>query len=172
MLRRLELNFVSMEMFNVPRDSIQSIEFESKASAESLQVYYKLKRNGERWTFDGPGNQTAAPNPDKLDGLLTQLNYIKAEALIGRDSRTIESNLLDERTAPATLKMGYQIGSGDGAKAGEMELYISTDRSNQPTQPLYYARLKDNLAVFQVNSSLVLSLQKFLKPEDKSDQDK
>jgi hypothetical protein len=53
-----------------------------------------------------------------------------------------------------------------------MELYISSDKSNKPTQPLYYARLKDNLAVFQVNAGLVLSLQKFLKVEEKPEPEK
>ena len=119
-----------------------------------------------------PANKGAAPNLDKLEGLLTQLNYIKAEALLGRDSKTIEDNLLDERTAPATLKMGYTIGTGAQAKEGEMELYISVDKSSRATETIYYARLKDNLAVFQINSGIVLSLQKFLKAEDKPEQEK
>jgi hypothetical protein len=167
MLRRLELNFVSMEMFNIPRESIRSISFKAGVNAELQPVYYKLKRDGEKWLFEDTANKGATPNPDKLDGLLTQLNYIKAEALIGRDSKTIEDNLLDERTAPAVLKLGYVIGTGAAAKEGEMELYISTDKSNKATQSVFYARLKDNLAVFQINSGLVLSLQKFLRIEDK-----
>jgi hypothetical protein len=171
MLKRLELNFVSMEMFNVPRDSIHSISFDSR-SADLKPVYYKLRRDGEKWSFVDPANKGAAPNLDKLEGLLTQLNYIKAEALLGRDSKTIEDNLLDERTAPATLKMGYTIGTGAQAKEGEMELYISVDKSSRATETIYYARLKDNLAVFQINSGIVLSLQKFLKAEDKPEQEK
>lgn len=167
MLRRLELNFVSMEMFNVPRDSIHSISFKAGVNDELKPVYYKLKRDGEKWRFDDTANKGTPPNPERLNDLLTQLNYIKAEALIGRDSKTIEEYLLDERTAPAVLTLGYTIGTGAAAKQGEMELYISTDRSAKATQALFYARLKDNLAVFQVNSGLVLSLQKFLRPEDK-----
>jgi hypothetical protein len=163
MLRRLELNFVTLDMFNVPRASIRSITFESRAGGELQPVYYKLKLQGQAWVFDDPANKAAVPDPDKLDGLLTQINYIKAETLIGRDSKTIEDNLLDERTAPATLKVGYVIGAGPEAKAGEAEIYFSVDKSTKATQSVYYARLKDNLAVFQINSALVLSLQKFLR---------
>ncbi len=162
MLRRLELNFVSMDMFNVPRDGIRSITFESRVSGQLQPIYFKLKRKDNAWVFDDPANKDAVPDADKLDGLLTFINYIKAETLIGRDAKTIEDNLLDERTAPATLKVGYVIGTGPDAKPGEMELYISGDKSTKATQPVYYARLKDNLAVFQISAGLVLSLQKFL----------
>ncbi|HLY74911.1 MAG TPA: DUF4340 domain-containing protein [Planctomycetota bacterium] len=174
MLQRLELNFVSMDMFSVPRDSIRSISFELRLSAELQHVYYKLKRDGGKWVFDDPANvkKGIAPNPDKLDGLLTTLNYIKAESLLARDQKTIADMAVEELTAPATLKLGYVIGQGQDAKEGVLELYISSDKSDMPSQPRYYARMKDNPTVFQISSTLVLQLQKFLKIEDKSDQEK
>jgi hypothetical protein len=164
MLQRLELNFVSMEMFNIPRDSIRTISFAAPLSATLQPVYYKLKLDEAtgKWLFDDTANKGSTPDPDKLDGLLTQLNYIKAETLIARDVKTIEDHKLDERVAPSTLKMSYVIGQGKDAKPGEMELYITDDKSDKPTKPMYYARLKDNLAVFQINAPLVLSLQRFL----------
>lgn len=174
MLQRLELNFISLEMFNIPRDSIQTISFDAQVSAELKPVYYKLKIENGTWAFADQANlnKGVKPNADKLANLLTVLNYIKAEALLGRDSKTIETYKLDERTAPATLKLGYVIGTGPLAKSGEMELYISSDQSTVDSQPKYYARFKDNLAVFQINSTLVLALQKFLKAEDKPAEDK
>jgi len=166
MLQRLELNFVSMEMFNVPRDSIRTIAFKSQPSATLQPVYYKLKLDETgKWIFDDPANKGETPDPDRLGNLLTQLNYIKAESLLGRDIKTIETHRLDERVASSTLQMSYVIGQGKDAKAGELELYITDDKSDKPTKPLYYARLKDNLAVFQINAPLVLSLQKFLIKE-------
>jgi len=172
MLQKLELNFISMEMFTIPRDSIRSISFESRPSSELQPVYYKLQVVGGKWIFNDKANERATPNPDKLDGLLTSLNYIKAESLLARDMKTITELGLDEITAPATLKLGYETGQGNETKAGVMELYISTDKSDKPSQPRYYARLKDNLAVFQINSSLVLQLLKFLKIETKPEQEK
>lgn len=169
LLERLELNFVSLEMFSVPRDSIHSVSFDAKVSSELQPVSYKLKREGEKWTFTDLPNKGATPNPEKLANLLTLLNYIKADSLVGRDSKTIEQYKLDERTAPATLKLGYEIGAGKEAKAGEMELYISTDQSALDGQPKYYARLKDNLAVFQINPQVVLGLQRFLRIPDKEE---
>lgn len=168
LLQKLELNFVSLEMFNVPRDAIRSIAFDSKTS-DLQPVYYKLKLHDGKWVFDDPANKGATPNPGKLDGLLTVLNYIKADSLIGRDSKTIEKHRLDPRTAPATLRMSYEIGTGSAAKSGDMELYISEDLSDKATQHKFYARLRDNLAVFQINPQFVLSLQKFMKIEDKEE---
>jgi len=167
MLQRLELNFVSLDMFTVPRDSIRTISFESRDISELKPVYYKLKLDNGKWIFDDAANKGAAVNPEKLDGLLTMLNYIKAESLLGRDMKTITDLALDERTAPATLKLGYVVGTGQDAKPGELELYISTDQSDKASQPRYYARQKDNLVVFQINMGVVLQLQKFLRIEDK-----
>jgi hypothetical protein len=153
-----------MEMFNIPRDSIKAISFASQPSAALQPVYYKLKLDEATgmWAFDDPANKGMTPDPLRVGDLLTQLNYIKAESLIARDIKTIEDNKLDERVAPSTLKMSYVIGRGPDAKSGEMELFMTDDKSDKPTKPMYYARLKDNLAVFQINAPLVLSLQKFL----------
>ncbi|HEV3026633.1 MAG TPA: DUF4340 domain-containing protein, partial [Planctomycetota bacterium] len=172
MLQKLELNFISLDMFTIPRDSIRTIQFDLRVSAELKPVYYRLKVDAGKWVFDDPANRAATPNPEKLDGLLTVLNYIKAESLLARDMETITKYALDERTAPATLKLGYVLGQGQDAKTGELEIYISSDQSDKASQPRYYARMKDNLAVFQISSTLVLQLQKFLKVEDTSDPEK
>ena len=42
MLQRLELNFLTMEMFNVQRDALQEFTFESRPSAQLQPVYYTL----------------------------------------------------------------------------------------------------------------------------------
>jgi hypothetical protein len=40
-----------------------------------------------------------------------------------------------------------------------MELYLSEDLSNKPGTHQYYARLKDNLAIFQINAAFAEYLQ-------------
>ena len=164
MLQRLELNFVSLEMYNVPREGIREISFESKVTTQLQPILYRMKMDPvtRLWTFSDPVHQGTAPDAAKLSDLLTRVNYIKAESLLGRDSKTIEQYRLDERTAPATLKLSYDIGQGPAAKSGDMELYISEDQSTTAGQPLYYARLRDNLAVFKINGDFVQALQKFL----------
>jgi len=155
MLQRLELNFVSMEMFNVPRVAIREIAFERNISAELKPVNYRVKIDPQTrtWSFTDATHKGSAVDPERIDNLLTQLNYIKAESLISRDPKTIEKYRLDPTTAPAILRVIYEIGEGKDAKPGEMELYLSEDLSNKPGTHQYYARLKDNLAVFQINAA-------------------
>ncbi len=172
MLQRLELNFVSMEMFNVPRAGIREIAFERNISADLKPVNYRLKIDPatKTWTFTDPVHKSAKVDPDRVDNLLTQLNYIKAESLISRDPRTIEKHRLDPTTAPSILRVAYVIGEGKDAKPGDMECYLSEDQSNKPGTHVYYARLRDNLAVFQINAALVEYLRQ--APELKDDPDK
>src|SRR5262249_8445119 len=147
---------VSMEMFNIPRNSIREISFESRVTTELQPVYYKMKLDPKTgaWTFTDKLREGTAPDAERLGDLLSRLNFIKAESLLGRDSKTIEKFRLDPLTAPATLKLAYEIGEGKDAKVGEMELYISEDQANKAGSSVFYARLKDNLAVFQINTTL------------------
>jgi len=172
MLQRLELNFVSMEMFNVPRAGIREIAFERNVSKDLKPVNYRLKIDPptQRWSFTDVVHKNAKVDPERIDNLLIQLNYIKAESLISRDPRTIEKYRLDPTTAPSILRLGYEIGEGKTAKPGEMELYLSEDLSNKPGSHVYYARMKDNLAVFQINAALVEYLQQ--APEKKDEAEK
>lgn len=172
MLQRLELNFVSMEMFNVPRVAIQEIAFDRNVSADLKPINYKVKVDPatRAWSFTDLPHKNLAVDPERIDNILTQLNYIKAESLISRDPKTIEKHRLDPRTAPATLRVKYEIGEGKDAKPGEMELYLSEDLSDKPGSHVYYARLRDNLAVFQINAAFVEYLQQ--APEKKADPDK
>jgi hypothetical protein len=116
-----------------------------------------------------------------VSSLLALMNYIKAESLIARDAKTSEKHRLDERTAPATLKIVHQVGDAKENKTGTAEIYISEDLSDKPTQPKYYARLKDSMTVFQINGLFVASLkqapvprkeEKEEKKEEKPDKDK
>jgi hypothetical protein len=172
MLQRLELNFVSMEMFSVPRASIREIAFDRNISSDLKPVNYRLKLNPatQTWAFTDTVHKNAKVDPERVDNLLTQLNYLKAESLISRDPRTIEKHRLDPTTAPSILRIAYEIGEGKDAKPGDMELYLSEDQSNKPGTHVYYARLRDNLAIFQINTALVEYLQQ--APELKADPDK
>ena len=159
MLQRLELNFLYMEMFNVPRDHLREFTFESRPSAQLQPVYYSLKLNpaAKKWEFVDPAHKGVGVDAERLSNLLALMNYIKAEALLARDDATIAQYLLDERTAPATLKIVHE--------GGAAELYISENKSDKVRDPVYYARLKDSKVVFKINGLFVESLK--VVPEEK-----
>ena len=53
------------------------------------------------------------------------------------------------------------------------EVYLSDDLSDKPTKPMYYARLKDNKTVFQINGLFAASLKQVpVKKEEKEEKQK
>jgi hypothetical protein len=165
MLQRLELNFLNMEMFNIPRADLLQFSFEARASAELQPVYYamKLDQKANKWVFSDPGHKGKEPDPNKVNDLLAILNYIKADSMIARDEKTIAKYALNERVAPATLKITHEKGVAD--------LYISEDLSNKAGLPMHYARFSDSKTVFQLSGSVVSTLKRdpVLKPEEKEE---
>jgi hypothetical protein len=154
MLQRLELNFINPEMFNVPRDHLRGVEFEGRFSGD-LPVSYALKSDEttRKWEFSDPAFKGKEVDPDRISGILAGMNYIKAEALIGRDEALVKKHrLADDRMAPGVLRITYEKGIAD--------LYISENLSDKVGRSMYYARFKDNPTVFQVNPVLVDSLKK------------
>ena len=168
MLQRLELNFLNMEMFNIPRADLREFSFESRPSAQLQPVYYTLKQNPKQnaWEFADPAHKGAPADPDRVGNILAILNYIRSEAMIGRDDATVQKYRLEETTAPSTLKIVHEKGS--------VELYISENQSDKVNRPLYYARFKDNKTVFQINGLFVDSLKQtpILKQEEKKEEKK
>jgi len=153
MLQRLELNFINMEMFNIPRADLREFGFEGKATDQLQPVYYTMKMDEKTnaWSFTDPGHKGAEVDPDKLNAILAILNYIRAEALLARDEKTIAEYRLATGAAPATLKIVHAKGA--------VELYISDDQSNIPNRPKHLARFSDNKTVFQINGSSISTLK-------------
>jgi hypothetical protein len=154
MLQRLELNFINPEMFNIPRDHLREFGFEGRFSGD-LPVSYALTADEKtrKWAFKDPVFKGKEIDPDRLGGILAGMNYIKADALIGRDEALIRKHrLTDDRTAAGVLKITYEKGIAD--------LYVSDNLSNVPGRSMYYARFKDNATVFQISPVFVESLKK------------
>jgi hypothetical protein len=162
MLQRLELNFVTMEIFNIPRADLNEVRFESRASAQLQPIYYTLKLQGTRWVFTDPAHKGAESDPERVTDLLAHLNYIRAEAMIARDDETIRKYALEEQSAPATLRLTH--------KDGVAEIYFSENIGPKVNRSMYYARFKDSKTVFQVNPMLVDTLK--VVPEKTKDPEK
>jgi hypothetical protein len=155
-LRRLDLNFLNKEIFNVPRDSIRGFTFESRAGL----VYYSAHFDGKagKWFFDRPDElRGKEPDPNLMTAILNVMNYVQAEELLSRDPAKSAELKLEERTAPSTLTVVH-----DGGKA---VFYISADQSDKPTRPLYYARMEGSSVVFQIPGVFIESLRRLQKKE-------
>lgn len=165
LLSRLELNFLNMEMLNIPRDQLREFSFESKVNAQLQPIYYRMKLDeaANQWKFTDAGHKGVEADPELVSNLLALMNYVKAESLIARDAKTTEQHRLNEATAPATLTITYLGGLAD--------LYISQNLSKVATRTLYYARFKNNPTVFQISPVFVESLKQVpvLKKEEKED---
>jgi hypothetical protein len=146
-----ELNVRHLEMFNVLRADVEEFAFSSKSDARLQPVFYRLRleRGTGKWGFVAP--QGVVPDPDKVSHLLALVNYVKAQAFVGRDSATAEKYRLNANDAPATLEVVH--------KGGRTELYVSENQSERPGHAVYYAKLKDDPVVFQLSPAFVDALR-------------
>jgi len=153
MLQRLELNFINMELFNIPRADLREFVFESRPDAQLQPIYYSMKfdEKASKWVFTDPPHKGIEPDPVQVGMIVAILNYIKADALIARDDKTIAEYKLDDRLAHAKLKIVHANGVA--------EVYISGNLSNIPDRPKYVARFSDSKTVFQMNGSSVSNLK-------------
>jgi len=151
-----------MEMFNIPRADLREFKFEARATAQLQPIYYsmKLDEKSGTWLFTDPGHKGAEIDANKLNDILTILNYIRAESLLGRDDKLTSEHSLVDGAAPAALKVVHAKGT--------VELFISDDKSDKAGQPLHYARFSDSKTVFKFNGTSVLTLKQVpvLKKED------
>ncbi len=157
LLKRLELNFRTEAMFDVPRESLREFRFEAR-SRESLQpVAYamKLDEKEKKWKFSDAAHAADEASPELVTGHLAFLNFIRAETFIARDPETEAYYKLTARQAPARLTVVYEGGPPGGAV-----LYVSEDLSDRPTNPKYYARFEGSPIVFEVRGLLIETLRR------------
>ena len=153
-MRRLELNFLHPEVFNVPRQSLQEFTFESRPGALLKPVYYTVKFTPEdgKWRYVKPDSEAGKePNPNLVQNVTVVMNYIAAESFIARDPALAAREKLDERNAPATLTVRHE--------GGKAVFFISEDKSDKVNRPIYYARLDPSPVVFQINAPFIENLR-------------
>ncbi len=167
MLRNLELNFLHKEVFNVPRESLRGFEVEFKKGPTLEAVRYRLgldEKSGE-WKFLDAVHAGKKPDPDRVNGLLAMLNYVKAEEWVGRDPETLEKNRLrSEAEAPGVVRIVHEVEKKDESGKPEKKLetavlYVSENLSEKAAKFLYNARLEGRPYVFRIRPVDVESLK-------------
>lgn len=179
LMKRLELNFLHPEIFNIPRETLREFTFESR-TAEIERLLYTVRFDAEKgkWKFAAPaGFAGKEPNPGMMSGILAVMNYVQAvnNSFIGRDAETAKVHQLHERVAPSALTVVHEMGN----ERIKTVFYISKDQSDKPTNPIYYARMEGSPVVFQISSPFVEGLKKLPEasreekaPPDKGKDDK
>jgi len=154
-MKNMELNFMHPEIFNVPRESLAEFTFESRPGTLLQPIYYTMRFTpiSGKWHYLKPDSaKDHEPVGDLLSGVTAVMNYIQAESFISRDPAAAAKHKLDEQNAPARLTVRTQDGKS-------VVFYISEDKSDKPTRPIYYARMDPSPVVFQVSSLFVESLR-------------
>ncbi|HLF93999.1 MAG TPA: DUF4340 domain-containing protein [Planctomycetota bacterium] len=150
-MRRLELNFLHREIFNVPRASISEFTFDAKSQV----IYYGAKFDAPsgKWSYSKPPALAGKePNGNVLGGVLNIMNYVQAVEFIARDPASTAEHRLEEQTAPATLTVLHE--------GGKAVFYISADKSDKVGRSIYFARLEGSPVIFQISSVFVEGLKK------------
>ncbi len=154
LLKRMELNFRDAEMFSVPREKLTGFRFEARDRTRLEPVYYAvaLDAKEKKWRFSDPVHQGDEIDADRVDSLLTTMNYIRAEGFVSRETAAADEFLLDRRRPPARLTILTAEGGTD--------LYISEDLGLSAGAPVYYARFEGNPIVFKIAGMFVETLRR------------
>lgn len=156
LLRRLELNFRSFEVYAVRKEDLTGFSFEWRPAAGLEPVYYVLRRGpGRDWKFVDKGHEGAEPDPDRLEDLLVRLSAIKADAFVTREPDAAARHRLRDGEAAGTLKILAEGGPAEG-----IMLYVSRDLSERPGRSLHYARFEGEAVVFEASPMLVEALRR------------
>lgn len=160
-LRLLELPFVSNDVFLSPREDLIEVHFESRG-VPPVSWELALDPDTGTWRFRDEAHKDREPVPERVDGLLTLVSYIGARHYVTREPERIRELRLEEKRAPATLKIYTRESPTKPAV-----FYISTDqadRAGQETLDVFYVLRRGSPGVFEINDQIVKALREFDRP--------
>ncbi|HTF55650.1 MAG TPA: DUF4340 domain-containing protein, partial [Planctomycetota bacterium] len=182
-LDRGDLNFRQFTMFNIPRDQIVGMSFEYLSDQLSANPVRYSIRKGEAgaWEFDDPElkRQGLKVDPARMDPILAQLNYVKADAFKGRNPRIAEYYHLDGPKWQGRLVIRY-ADPANPSKPSEKVFRLSRSFPDATGRVrYYYARVEappgdtnpssDATIIFRIRTELVELLRQGAVYEKKGD---
>lgn len=144
-LRKTELNFRKLEVFNVDPAKIREFRFEFMGSGLE-RVYYKMRldEKDKKWKFADVFVKEK-PDEGRVNAILKAINYIQAEWYVSREPEDAAKYKLLDRQAPATLTIAMED--------GQAVLYLTDDLTGGGR--IYYGRFEGNPVIFQVQARTV-----------------
>jgi hypothetical protein len=154
-LRRLELNFRTDAVFNVPREKLREVRFEARAREGQEPVSYALRLDGKekKWKFSDPAHAAVEADDERVGALLAAVNYVEAERFVSKEPDAAGEYRLTEKDWPARLT----VLSEGGSPSGEI-LYFTEDLGEPPASPIHYARFEGSPVVFRARDALVATM--------------
>ena len=156
LLRRLELNFMHDEVFNVPRENLRKFAVAWKGGG-AIPDAYEIRLVDEKekaWAFSDPKYKGKPVDAARLAGIVIGMEYIRAVAWVGRGEEALKkAGLLNEAMAAMVVTISWDGGPPEGTT-----LYIGQNRESEE-HPLYHATMKDSGVVFQIPYNFVRNLK-------------
>ena len=169
-IERMDLNIRKSTMFDIPRDQIREVTFEYKPDPMNANpVYYSIRRTDSgTWEFTDQASKQLKLQVDKdmVFQLLAQLNYIKAEGFLSRNSKIAKEYGLDGPAPQGRLVIRYAPDPEKPTVLAEKALRLSRSYPDPSgRERLYYAKMEpapgdaspssDSTIIFRLKTKVV-----------------
>ena len=182
---RTDLNFRKLEMFNVPPEAVVGMSFSFRPDHLSANpVKYSVKRVAVgKWEFEDPElrRQDAKVDPDRMEQVVGQLNFIRAEGFLSRNPRISEEYKLDGPDPQGRLAIRYADPNNPGKSAEKVFRFSKSFLDPSGRIRIYYAKVEaapgdaspssDATIVFRIKTEFVEMLRQGLVYEAKAQPD-
>ena len=179
---RVDLNFRKLEMFSIPPQAIVGVSFLYRPDHLSANpVKYSVKKGaGGKWEFDDPDlkAQGAPLDVERMDYLIGQLNYVKAEGFLTRNPRVAHEYKLDDREPQGRLTIRYADPNNPGKSTEKVFRFSRSFLDPTGQLRVYYAKMEappgdespssDATIVFRVKTDFVELLRRGVVYEAKA----
>ncbi|HEU4339261.1 MAG TPA: DUF4340 domain-containing protein [Planctomycetota bacterium] len=179
---RADLNFRKLEMFSIPPQAIVGMSFVYRPDHLSANtVKYSVKKGaGGKWEFDDPDlkAQGAPLDAERMDYLVGQLNYVKAEGFLTRNPRVAREYKLDDREPQGRLAIRYADPDNPGKSTEKVFRFSKSFLDPSGQLRVYYAKIEappgddspssDATIVFRIATKFVEDLRRGVVYEAKA----
>lgn len=147
LVRRLELNYRRLELWQVDRERIAEFWFEDNTRG----LNWRVARSGEQWRFI---DDTSLRLKREIDDTLAQklhnsANYVIAKQFIGKDEETLRRFMLYDSPA---YRFFIVTGKND---ADRKVIWITENYDQSGRAGVHYARFEGDPVVFRIDEALV-----------------
>jgi hypothetical protein len=172
---RTDLNFRQLMMFNTTNEAIVGMSFSYRPDQLAANpVRYAVRRVNGKWEFEG-GTEGAKVDPDRMDQVLGQLNYIRAESFITRNARAARE--FDDPMGRLVIRYADPANPGKTAEKAFRFSKSFVDPSGRAR--FYYAKMEpapgdtspssDATIIFRIKTEAVELLRQGVVYEAKAD---
>jgi hypothetical protein len=178
-LDRTDLNFRQMTMFNTTAGAIVAMSFSYRADHLSANpVRYAVRKVDGKWVFEN-GAPDAKIDLDRMDVLLGQLNYIRAEGFLTRNPRIAREYELDTDNPMGRLTIRYADPDNPGKSTEKAFRFSKSYLDPSGAARIYYCKMEpakgdtspssDATIVFRIKTTFVELLRQGVMFEAKAD---